>query len=118
MLVLIGYLLRPIMPFIDYALNKSYIEKNLCVNRNKPQSCCHGKCHLKKELAKQVDDSTAEKKTDNKKISSNNEVKEFLVDLNNLTIVPTIKRTYTEKTSYVYTFSLASSIFVPPQQIV
>lgn len=33
-----------------YELNKAYIAKNLCENRNKPQMKCNGKCHLAKEL--------------------------------------------------------------------
>ncbi|RME17798.1 MAG: hypothetical protein D6799_03560 [Bacteroidetes bacterium] len=29
-----------------YLLNKSYIENNLCVNRDKAALNCHGKCYL------------------------------------------------------------------------
>lgn len=79
LLILVGHLARPLMPYIDYALNKSYIEKNLCVNRNKPKSCCAGKCYLEKEVAKQADDSSkADKKQDNKKSSTEKDIKEFL----------------------------------------
>jgi hypothetical protein len=35
---------------LNYHVNKDYISKNLCVNRDEPDSCCHGKCELKKEL--------------------------------------------------------------------
>jgi hypothetical protein len=37
----------------DYELNKEYISKNLCENKEKPKSTCNGKCHLAKELKKQ-----------------------------------------------------------------
>jgi hypothetical protein len=37
---------------LDFELNKDYIAKNLCENRDKPKSCCKGKCYLKKQLAK------------------------------------------------------------------
>ena len=40
---------------LDYRLNGNYIASNLCENRNKPNSCCHGKCFLKKQMEK--DDS-------------------------------------------------------------
>jgi hypothetical protein len=33
-----------------YELNKEYITKHFCVNRNKPMMHCNGKCHLNKEL--------------------------------------------------------------------
>ncbi|ARS34075.1 hypothetical protein CA264_00705 [Pontibacter actiniarum] len=40
------------MPLIrlGYELNKTYIVKNLCVNRDKPQLGCEGKCHLSKSV--------------------------------------------------------------------
>lgn len=37
----------------DYLLNKDYIAKVLCVNREKPEMKCNGKCHLAKQLKKQ-----------------------------------------------------------------
>lgn len=41
----------------DYLLNKDYIAKVLCINRNKPEMHCNGKCHLAKELKKQEEPS-------------------------------------------------------------
>jgi hypothetical protein len=35
---------------INFRINQEYIAKNLCVNRDKPDSCCEGKCELKKQL--------------------------------------------------------------------
>jgi hypothetical protein len=39
-----------------YNLNKAYVSKVLCVNRDKPQMHCDGKCFLKKELNRNADD--------------------------------------------------------------
>lgn len=36
---------------LNYQINKDYITKNLCENRNKPAMKCNGKCHLRKQLA-------------------------------------------------------------------
>ncbi|WP_111956982.1 hypothetical protein [Chryseobacterium lathyri] len=44
--------LRPVLPLVNYAVNYDYIVKNLCENRNIPQSTCKGKCYVSKELAK------------------------------------------------------------------
>ena len=33
-----------------YELNKRSITEQYCVNKNKPQMHCNGKCHLKKQL--------------------------------------------------------------------
>lgn len=48
-----------------FELNRDFIAKNLCINRDKPKSHCNGKCHLMKELKKE------EKKND----SSGNSLK-------------------------------------------
>lgn len=33
-----------------YQLNKAYIAKNLCINRDKPMMHCNGKCYLAKQM--------------------------------------------------------------------
>jgi hypothetical protein len=38
---------------VSFYINQDYITKNLCVNRNKPQMHCNGKCHLKDTLKEQ-----------------------------------------------------------------
>lgn len=40
-------------------VNYDYIVKNLCENRNIPQSTCKGKCYVEKELAKTEKQSTS-----------------------------------------------------------
>ena len=35
---------------INYQLNKEIITKKYCENKDKPDLCCNGKCHLKKQL--------------------------------------------------------------------
>lgn len=36
-----------------YLLNKEYITKSFCINKDKPEMRCLGRCHLKKQLQKQ-----------------------------------------------------------------
>lgn len=47
----VAVLLRPVTPVISYQINRSYIASELCVNQDKPELQCNGKCHLKKQLA-------------------------------------------------------------------
>lgn len=35
---------------VDYEVNKDYIARNLCINRDKPEMACEGKCQLCKRL--------------------------------------------------------------------
>lgn len=54
-LLLSGFLFQvfgKVLILADYEWNKTYISQVLCENKNKPQSHCNGKCHLKKQLAK------------------------------------------------------------------
>lgn len=37
----------------DYLINIGYIVKNLCVNKDKPEMHCNGKCYLAKQLKQQ-----------------------------------------------------------------
>lgn len=48
----LSFLVRPIVPFIDYNINYEYIAKVLCINKDVPESNCNGKCQLAKELKK------------------------------------------------------------------
>ena len=43
---------RPALPLVAFVLNYDYISKELCINKDNDNLDCHGKCQLKKELAK------------------------------------------------------------------
>jgi len=63
--ILMFYLIRPVLPFIEYAINKDYIAKNLCINKYKPQNCCQGKCYLGEQLKRTAE--TQDSNTGNNK---------------------------------------------------
>ncbi len=46
---------KPVFPVIEYGVNYDYISQVLCVNKDKPQMHCNGKCHLMKEMAKEAE---------------------------------------------------------------
>jgi hypothetical protein len=50
LIILTFYLLSPVMPYIQYTVFKEYIAKNLCVKKDIPHNCCHGKCYLEKQV--------------------------------------------------------------------
>jgi hypothetical protein len=43
-----------------HQLNKEYIAKVLCINRDKPELACEGKCHLRQQLQQHQDATPAE----------------------------------------------------------
>lgn len=44
--------IKPVVPVFEYVINYEYISTVLCINIDKPEVNCNGKCHLMKELAK------------------------------------------------------------------
>ncbi len=50
-------MLRPVMPLANYLINQDYIAEFLCINKDKPELECNGKCYL----AKQLKEASAEK---------------------------------------------------------
>lgn len=63
-------LMAPIF-FVDYELRKAYIIKNYCVNKNRPEMHCDGKCYLAKQIqkAEQEDEKQATNSFINKLLS-------------------------------------------------
>jgi hypothetical protein len=114
LIILVFYIGRPLIPFIQYAAFKDYIASNLCVNKDIPKSCCKGKCYLEKQLKKSTENNDTEEKGTNKKIT-NKEVKEFLtahISIPKATAI-TVHQFINAETII---FSQAvSTIFVPPK---
>ncbi|MEJ8757230.1 hypothetical protein WG947_09505 [Pontibacter sp. H259] len=59
LIVLLGVMLLQtfgkVLVLVDYQANKEYIMEFLCINRDKPQLNCKGKCQLTKKLKAQHD---------------------------------------------------------------
>lgn len=115
--VMVFYLGRPILPYIEYAVFKDYIAKNLCINRDKPKSCCQGKCHLKKQLEKSSETSDTENKSSNKKVS-NQEVSVWLISPVTIPKANEISLHRFASIEIIIASQVISSIFVPPKTVV
>ncbi|MBT0608359.1 hypothetical protein KIV10_09210 [Aequorivita echinoideorum] len=66
--------LKPVLPVLEYAVFYDYIKEVLCVNKDKVEMQCNGKCFLKKELAKSSEGSENGKKKDGQRFSFENTV--------------------------------------------
>lgn len=114
LVVMVFYLGRPLMPYIEYAVFKDYIAKNLCINRDKPKSCCQGKCHLKKQIEKSSESSDTEDKGSNRKVISQ-EVKEFITHPVSIPKATAINISRIIHNETIITKQVDQSIFVPPK---
>lgn len=54
-------MLKPVEPILEYCFNYNYIVTELCVNKDKPQLHCNGKCYLMKQLKKQSTNNSSKK---------------------------------------------------------
>jgi hypothetical protein len=111
---LVFYLLRPAMPYIDYAVNKDYIAKYLCINRFDPHSCCKGKCYLEKQIKKSLDNKDSKDNNTTKKVQ-NEDVKEFLCTPFPSPKVFEANITYWNNPETIFSSRTVSAIFIPPQ---
>jgi hypothetical protein len=114
LLILAAYLVIPVMPVIHYLINKDYIAQNLCVNKDKPRSCCKGKCHMVKQLQKANPNSEKDPKNTGNRIQVK-ELNEFILNSfyhNYLAIINIKYLFYNPLRPEQIT---CSAIFVPPK---
>ncbi len=104
---------RPLVIILDFYLHRDYIAANLCQNRNKSNSTCHGKCYLKKKL------KAAKKKPTNESAIIAPVIQEFIYqhEIANFTANCPFYTANNNFTFYkmLYHFRYYSSIFHPPK---
>lgn len=115
LVILVFYLIRPVLPYIEYAVNKEYIAKNLCINRDEPHSCCEGKCYLEKQVKKSSESNNdPNDKNSNKKVQ-NEEVKAFLSPHFSIPNIFETNLTHLIHLESPVIARYVSAIFVPPK---
>jgi hypothetical protein len=104
-------MLRPIQPYVEYVLNQDYIAEFLCVNKDKPELQCNGKCHLVKEIEKQQESNPLSSLS----ISLENYPIGFVTILNTpLNNSFTLKKEHAFFYKNFYNLNVKSSAFHPP----
>ncbi len=114
LIVLTAYLIIPVLPVIDYLIHKDYIAKNLCVNRNKPHSCCKGKCYLVKQLKKTSTNTEGESKNTEKRIQLK-DTDEFLASKAWHSVLQKKNIRYLIFNSTNFQLLAVNAVFVPPK---
>lgn len=102
-------MLRPVAPFVEYAINYDYISKVLCINKDKPELQCNGKCQLMQKLEKQQDDDFK-----SLRIVQEDYPIGFieLLEISNQKIFQQKEKMFSSTKNYSYLF--ISSVFQPP----
>jgi len=105
-----------VLVLVDYQANKEYIMKVLCINRDKPQLHCEGKCQLTKKLKSQHDtDKQANERGQKQEVQLNL----FCQSLFSFPVTHFATIT-TQPTAYTFSHTSVAyhSIFHPPRFIV
>ncbi|MBK1894379.1 hypothetical protein [Chryseobacterium paridis] len=105
---------RPLIPIMEYVANYNYIVETLCINKDKPELNCNGKCYLSKELAKTND-------TESTPLSKGKNSGQKILDIYILPDITEIKNTcqqYGSDFNFIYqknySFLFLKHIFRPP----
>ena len=115
LLVMAAYLIIPVIPVIDYLLNKDYIAKNLCINKDKPKSCCKGKCHMVKQLQKTNQNTEKEPKNNNNRAQLKDQ-NEFILSKSCLYTTKSVRKKYFIYNTLTNSQLDCFAIFVPPKR--
>jgi len=100
---------KPLISIADYHINFDYISNVLCINKNKPMSCCKGKCYLTKQLGKTHDSDNKNNRTLKLDLSKKPAT---VHKYDQLTLELDLNETY--KHDYVYRFAIDDLFFSPP----
>ncbi len=99
--------------FAGYQLNRDYIAKELCINKDKPALNCNGKCFLSKKIAE------AEKKKQSSERKTQKDLSQQNVVISEFKTVFLTNETLPSHPYYLKkrTITISSSVFHPPQSI-
>lgn len=114
-LLMVRVMIVPVI-FLDYELRKDYIIQNFCVNKNRPELNCNGKCYLAKQI------KAAEQQEQQQKGIEFNKFLfgvEFIETPQELIVFHLSKTKYCTNFEYRDSFSQKhpSSVFHPPAQV-
>ena len=104
-------MLRPVFPLFEYVVDKDYIAEFLCINKDKVELHCNGKCYLMQRLSEQNE----EKKQNLPKIA----MEEYPIGFIDVLAIPRQKTGITKSASVLqysnnYSFLYSDSSFRPP----
>ncbi len=106
-------MLRPMLPYIEYSLNKEYIKTVLCINKDEPMSMCEGSCYLKKRIQ---EESKKNKDSAAKQLNTQKHPIDFMRFFSyKLSVIPTNNKATTSAYLNNYDFLFIRNVLQPPK---
>jgi len=110
-----SFLLKPVLPYLDYIVRKDFIAENFCINKSVPEKQCNGKCHLEKQI-KKGGDVADEKSVPSGPQNEKKECQEYFVNKQKDSSQDVVKLQLGSIYQGSYSFQYVPSIFHPPMQ--
>lgn len=98
---------------VDYQVHKARITELFCVNKDKPQLQCNGKCHLAKQLRKASDSESKAPGSGFAKVKYE-VIVPFRFQVISPVRIPLSVQRYAPTASALYAFSPMHGVFHPP----
>ncbi len=117
LLTLCSQLMVKVGVIVTWKFNQNYISQNLCINRDKPEMECNGKCHLQKQL-KSVEDNQTKETSASLPLKLKNLKTDDFVNHSEMQVsfIQTVQNLILNSTFNThYSFNYISSCFRPPQ---
>jgi len=105
---------KPVLPVVEYVVLYDYIKNELCVNKDKPELECNGKCHLKKELARAADSEKEKGKTQFASAEIQLVFYQAISDIFSFDFFKSYRFNIKVGIETIYTFSFSNFLFRPP----
>ena len=106
-------LIKPAIPFMEYLARKDFIIENFCINRNKKEMKCNGKCHLKEQVRKEASQSSDDKAPFQPQ-KERRELTDYLIGQKLTARTLPFRKLLKAMYSMDYSFQFIPSIFHPP----
>jgi hypothetical protein len=106
-------LMKPNLPYLEYIFRYDFIVENLCINREKPETKCDGKCHLNRQLQKESEHSEDNDMPLRPK-KTQNELPEYIKAETEQKDLRPVLLSIVESYIKNYAYQFAASIFHPP----
>jgi len=106
---------KPVLPYLDYMLNREYIINNLCVNKDVPEKQCNGKCHLEKQIVQASEDPESKESPIPQVNNSENHL-EYVLPKSDIRLRYIVEHEAETFYQMNYSFEFENSIFRPPME--
>ncbi len=104
---------KPVLPVVEYVVLYDYIKNELCVNKDKPELACNGKCHLAKELTHASDTDSDKNRTQFASAEIQLIFYQAIEEVSYVLVYSYNEKTVVSTENY-YTFSFTNFLFRPP----